>query len=160
MTDPRIISIVSTIFAVMGSYSLYTGSRRIRDARRAGHPTRWYKQISFLTGIEYILLTFVFLLGLANRQGQFSPDVKNFTVTLYVILLVGAAIIAGLVIHRGILDMRASRTRRLQVMQTVQAPIQPVVEGPTKEELEAQARRQRERRKNAAAARRRRAGKA
>jgi hypothetical protein len=163
MTDPRILSIVSIIFALMGSYSLYTGSRRIRDARRAGIRLRWYKQIAFLTGIEYILLTFVFLLTIANRSNQISSSERTETSVLFFFLLIAAAVVAGMVIRQGLLDMRAARARRSQVI-AADRPSTPALEAaakaPTREDPADQARHQRERRKNAAAARRRRAGKA
>lgn len=158
MTDPRLITIVSTIFAVMGTYSLYTGLRRMRDMRRVGQPVRWYKQVSVLTGLEYILLTFVFLLTLANREA--SSSTTAFTIPLYFALLICAAIVAGLVIRQGILDMRTARVRRAGIATTTQLAQETVPLARPKDDLEAQMRRQRERRKNAAAARRRRAGRA
>lgn len=159
MTDPRLIAIVSIIFALMGTFSLYTGIRRMRDMRLAGHPVRWYKQISILTGAEYILLTFVFLLTLENQQ---KTAITVITVPLYFILLLCAAIIAGMVIRQGILDMRTARARRVQPAEAVQtsASLSSISHPSEKNDPEAHARRQRERRKNAAAARRRKAGKA
>jgi hypothetical protein len=160
MTDPRVASIISVIFAAMGVISLYIGVKRIRSARQAGQRLRWYKQINFLAGLEYILLAVVFVLGPLNRAGILAPSVTNVTVPLYVVLLFAAAIFAGLVIHRVLVDIRTSRLRRQQAVGVLQTPTQPVVKVLPKDDTETQAQRQRERRKNAAAARRRRAGKA
>jgi hypothetical protein len=163
MTDPRILSIISFIFALMAAYSLYTGSRQLRDARRAGKPIRWHKNLSLLTGIEYGLLTFVFLLRTANLQGAIAPNMQSLVGWLYLILLIPAALIAGLVIRRVILNMRAGgQANRAAAL--ARTSTQPSIESEqhviSKQEKEAQVQRQRERRKKAAAARRRQAGKA
>lgn len=164
MTDPRIISIASTIFALLGAYSLYTGLRRMRDSRRAGQPIRWYKQTNLLTGIEYILLTFVFLLSLASQQGYLAPGLRGLLAPVYFLLLIPAAIIAGLVIRQTILSARKNNINRRAALNTTHsAQASTLSENPrvlSKREQEEYAQRQRERRKKAAAARRRRAGKA
>jgi hypothetical protein len=167
MTDPRILSIISIIFALMAAYSLYTGSRQLRDARQAGHPVRWYRNLSLLTGIEYALLTFVFLLRTESAQNTIAPGMQSLVGPLYVVLLIPAAIIAGLVIRRVILNMRsAGQMKRASVgAAAASATAVPTANGSggralSKQELEEQRQRQRERRKKAAAARRRQAGKA
>jgi hypothetical protein len=157
MTDPRIISIASTIFALLGAFSLYTGVRRMRDARRAGQQIRWYKQTSLLTGIEYLLLTFVFLLSLASQQGYLAPGLRGLLAPVYFALLIPAAVIAGLVIRQSILSARTQSARQQAgPSATLTAPPRVL----SKQEQEERAQRQRQRRKKAAVARRRRAGKA
>ncbi len=165
MTDPRVLSIISFIFALMTAYSLYTGIRQLRDARRAGKPIRWYKHLGLLTGLEYGLLTFVFLLRTATAQNAIAPGMLGLVGPLYLILLIPAALIAGLVIRRVILNMRAAGQANrapAKVPATTAAVAQTSAELrdiPSKQKEE-QAQRQRERRKKAAAARRRQAGKA
>lgn len=164
MTDPKLLSIISVIFAMMSAYSLYTGSRQMRDARRAGQPIRWYKHLNLLTGIEYTLLTFVFLLRLANLQGTIAPGMRGLVEVLYFVLLIPAALIAGIVIYRVILNARGTRASRSAAIATAplvsQVQQKEAVRVLSKREQEEQAQRQRERRKKAAAARRRRAGRA
>jgi hypothetical protein len=171
MNDPRILSIVSVIFALMGSYSLYTGSRQMRDARRAGQRLRWYKNISFLTGTEYILLTFVFLLSLSTRAGTISPAMKSLVTPLYFVLLIAAAVTAGMVIRQGIVNTRQNRALRQKAAAEatvarraeIKAPTEPLRATLSQQDDEQRSRdqsRQRERRRKAAAARRRQAGKA
>lgn len=163
MTDPRTLSIISFIFALMAAYNLYTGTRQLRDARRAGHPIRWYKHLSMLTGVEYALLTFVFLLRTTSAQGAIAPNMKGLAGVLYLILLIPAAIIAGLVIRRVILNMRANGpAQRANPRTTASAQSSPDLEESvlSKPDKDEQLQRQRERRKKAAAARRRQAGKA
>ena len=165
MTDPRVLSIISFIFALMTAYSLYTGIRQLRDARRAGKPIRWYKHLGLLTGLEYGLLTFVFLLRTATAQNAIAPGMLGLVGPLYLILLIPAALIAGLVIRRVILNMRAvgqANRAPAKAAATTAAVAQTSAELrdiPSKQKEE-QAQRQRERRKKAAAARRRQAGKA
>jgi len=163
MTDPRVLSVISCIFALMAAYSLYTGTRQLRDARRAGHPLRWYKHLGMLTGIEYALLTFVFLLRTSSLQDTIAPNMKGLVGILYLILLIPAAIIAGLVIRRVILNMRSTgQTQRATARGTASAQTAAFAEERviSKQAKDEQAQRQRERRKKAAAARRRQAGKA
>ncbi len=141
--------------------------RQLRDARRAGHPIRWYKHLNLLTGIEYGLLTFVFLLRLATAQNAIAPGMKSLVGILYIVLLIPAAIIAGLVIRRVLLNLRATgqanrAPARVPAASTVaaQTRVEQEVQVVSKQEKEEQVQRQRERRKKAAAARRRQAGKA
>ena len=164
MTNPQVLSAISVVFALLGAYNLYTGSRRMRDARHAGKPIRWYKQTTFLTGVEYSLLTFVFLLSLANQQGNIAPNIRGLVGVLYFVLLIPAAIIAGFVIREAILSARAARVSRrnaASATSTIQTFSLSTPERVlSKREQEEQAQRLRERRKKAAAVRRRRAGKA
>lgn len=159
MNDPRVLSIISLVFALLGAYNLYNGSRKMRDARQAGTPIRWYKQINVLTGIEYILLTFVFLLSLANQQGTINSSLRGLVLPLYFLLLLASAGIAGIVIRQGILNTRALRADKQSQAPTPELEVDPE-HASSKREQEETAQRQRERRKKAAAARRRRAGKA
>ena len=158
MTDPRILSIISSIFAMMAAYSLYRGLRQLRDARRAGHPQSWHKQLSLLTGIEYALLAFVFLLKMASEEGAIAPGMQGLVGWLYLILLLPAALVAGLVIRQAILNMRANCLARQSA--SVSAPAIQETHASTRQQRTEHLQRQRERRKKAAAARRRQAGKA
>ncbi len=159
MTDPRILSIISCIFAMMAAYSLYTGLRQLRDARRAGRPLRWHRQLSLLTGIEYALLAFVFLLRMASEEGAIAPNMRGLLGWLYIILLLPAALVAGLVIRRAILNMRANSLER-QAAATTITPASQETRGLSRQQRTEQLQHQRARRKKAAAARRRQAGRA
>lgn len=164
MNDPRVLTIISIIFVLLGLYNISLGMRRIREARLAGNPLRWYKQVNLLTGIEYVLLVCVFLLSIVNQQGAVAPGLRGLVVPLYFLLLLASAVLAGIVIRQGLLNARAARTSGRSMMTTSQPrqdtqPMQSVSTG-AKAPGEEQAQRQRERRKKAAAARRRKAGKA
>jgi uncharacterized membrane protein len=163
MSDPRILSVFSTVFVLLGVYNITTGLRRMRDARRHNQRLVWYKQINVLTGTEYILLALVFFISIGIKTGTLPPGLNNIVIPLYLVLLVAAAILAGLVIRQGISNARQARaqssTRTVSSNGTSTA--NQVVEADSiEEEHTVNMQRKRARRKNAAAARRRRAGKA
>ncbi len=162
MNDPRVLAIISVIFVLLGLYNISLGTRRMREARLADRPLRWYKQVNLLTGIEYILLVCVFLLSIINQQGAVAPGLRGLIVPLYFLLLLASAVLAGFVIRQGLLNARAARTtsRSTTPASGVRHDTQPMQAISTKAHTEEQVQRQRERRKKAAAARRRKAGKA
>src|SRR5882762_8749511 len=109
MSDPRILSVFSTVFVLLGVYNVTTGLRRIRDARRHNQRLVWYKQINVLTGTEYILLALVFFISIGIKTGTLPPGLNNIVIPLYLVLLVAAAILAGLVIRQGLSNARQAR---------------------------------------------------
>ena len=155
MSDPRVLTVICLVFVALGIYNIYRGDKQIRSARQAGVAVRWYKQITLLTGIEYLLLSIVFLLSAASRQVALTPGLQTIVPLLYLLLLVSAGIIAVIVIYQGIKNARVQRppvgstSAAIQASQTTTSPSQ-----------EEDAQHRRERRKKAAAARRRRSGKA
>ena len=166
--SPQFLTLFSAVFLLLGAYNLFTGLKRTREARARGIPFTWYKQINLLTGTEYILLALVFMLSTAYRNNSLPPSLRNIVLPLYLVPLLAAAILAGLVIRQGILN-----TRRLRAQAKTGAGMQTANRnGASRTNVEvaesdedAQQRsvfneRRRERRRNAAAARRRRAGKA
>lgn len=164
MSDPRILTVFSTVFVLLGVYNVTTGLRRMRDAQRHNQRLVWYKQINVLTGTEYILLALVFFISIGIKTGTLPHSLNNLVIPLYLVLLVAAAILAGLVIRQGISNARQARaqssTRTVSSNGTTR--VNQVVDADSIEEGErtVNMERKRTRRKNAAAARRRRAGKA
>jgi hypothetical protein len=163
MSDPRILTVLSTVFVLLGIYNVTTGLRRMRDAQRHNQRLVWYKQINVLTGIEYILLALVFFISIGTKTGTLPLGLNNIVIPLYLVLLAAAAILAGLVIRQGISNARQARaqssTRTVSGKNMSRA--NEVVDADSIEgELTVNMQRKRTRRKNAAAARRRRAGKA
>src|SRR5947209_10964286 len=90
----------------------------MREARVRGVRFIWYKQISLLTGAEYLLLACVFMLSTATANNTLSPGLKNILFPLYIVFLLGAAILAGLVIRQGILNTRVLRAQAKAGSQT------------------------------------------
>jgi len=164
MNNPTFLSLFSLVFILLGSFNVFSGSKRIREAHARGVTLIWYKQINILTGIEYILLALVFIVSTLVRSGEIPSVLSKIVIPLYLVLLVAAAILAGLVIRQGILNARSIRAQS-RPTSTVksngrsaiaeQASVENVAE-----EQPADLERRRELRRNAAAARRRRAGKA
>src|SRR6266566_9066378 len=115
----------------------------------------------------FILLGLVFIVSSAVRSNTLPPGLSGIVVPLYFVLLIAAAVLAGLVIRQGILNARAIRAQSssqslpptVKSNGTRAAPGDTVDVEDTQQDA-ANLERRRERRRNAAAARRRRAGKA
>ena len=164
MNNPTFLSLFSLVFILLGCFNVFSGSKRIREAYARGVTLIWYKQINILTGIEYILLALVFIVSTLVRSGDIPSVLSKIVIPLYLVLLVAAAILAGLVIRQGIINARTIRAQSRSTSTVKsngrsaiaeQASVENVAE-----EQPADLERRRERRRNAAAARRRRAGKA
>lgn len=163
MNNPPFLAIFSLVFILLGSYNVYTGSKRIREAQLRGINLTWYKQINILTGVEYILLALVFIVSTSVRSNIIPPSLRVIVVPLYFILLIAAAILAGLVIRQGIINARTIRAQSRSSTSIKSNGTSAIAEQAGDEDpkrYSANLDRRRERRRNAASARRRRAGKA
>ncbi len=165
MNNPTLLSLFSAVFIFLGAFNLFTGLKRLRAARASGAPLKWHKQTNFLTGIEFILLALVFLLSTASRNGTLPAGLNSVIIPLYLVLLLAAAVLAGLVIRQSILNTRMLRAQSRSSIPTAKSNGTSAVTVQSADTGDPQQRtanldRMRERRRNAAAARRRRAGKA
>src|SRR5207302_11305444 len=111
MNNPMFLSLFSLVFILLGSYNVFSGSRRIREAHERGVTLIWYKQINILTGVEYILLALVFIVSTLVRSNAVPPALTGIVVPFYFVLLLAAAILAGLVIRQGIINARTIRAQ-------------------------------------------------
>src|SRR5437870_5204269 len=109
MNDPRFLAIFIVVFILLGVYNVFRGVRRQREAQLRGQRIAWYKQINLLTGIEYLLLSFVFMISLNLRNNAFPSSLKSIIVPLYLIVLLSSAILAAFVIRQAFVNAR-SRT--------------------------------------------------
>lgn len=164
MNSPTFLALFSAVFILLGSYNIFNGLKRLRDGRSRGISLVWYKQITILTGVEYILLALVFIISTISRNGSLPQFLKEIIIPIYFVLLLAAAILAGLVIRQGIINARTIRAQS-RSSSTIKsngqnAGAQQAVDQEGSLQLTANLERRRERRRNAAAARRRRAGKA
>ena len=164
MNNPTFLTLFSLVFILLGMYNVFSGSKRIREAHARGVTLMWYKQINILTGIEYILLALVFIVSTLVRTNTIPPVLARIVVPFYLVLLLAAAILAGLVIRQSILNARTIRAQS-RSSSTIRSNGTSTVakrEGDESltEDHSVNLERRRERRRNAAAARRRRAGKA
>ncbi len=80
MNNPTILTLFSVVFILLGSYNVFTGYKRIGEARARGTLIKWYKQINVLTGIEYILLALVFIISSAVRSNSLPRGLNNVVV--------------------------------------------------------------------------------
>src|ERR1700680_1251727 len=111
MNSPQFLSIFGGVFLLLAGYNLFTGYKRMRDARNHGVRIKWHKQINVLTGTEYLLLSLVFLLSMEYRNATVPQGIRNIVFPLYIFFLLAAAVLAGLVIRQGILNTRALRAQ-------------------------------------------------
>ena len=164
MNSPMVLTLFSLVFILLGCYNVFTGSKRIREAHNRGTTLLWYKQINILTGIEYILLALVFIVSTMFRSKVIPAALNTIVVPVYFVLLLAAAILAGLVIRLGIINARTIRAQSSSSSTAQSKGTKPMVNQANVqyavEDTTANQERRRERRRNAAAARRRRAGKA
>ena len=161
MTDPRILSIFMVVFILLGTYNIFSGLRRLREARARGQKVTWYRQINLLTGIEFLLLSIVFILSL--NFNALPNSLKAIAVPFYLVVLLLSAVMAGFVIRQAVLNARnLSKNRAAPAIRNGDSSrvSEPEENALTPEERAANLQRRRERRQKAAAARRRRAGKA
>jgi len=168
LNSPVFLSIFIFVFILLALYNVVLGIRRMREAAARNQPIRWYRQLNFLTGVEYTLLALVFVLSMVSRDTNLSPGLKQLVVPIYLVLLISAAVFAGLVIRQGIRNARNMRGQSAAqagrsngtVRANGSARLAATEEDEPVGQRTANLQRRRDRRKNAAAARRRRAGKA
>jgi hypothetical protein len=163
MNNPTFLALFSLVFILLGSYNVYIGSKRIREAQARDVSLTWYKQINILTGTEYVLLALVFIVSSSVRTNAIPTPLRAIVVPIYIVLLLSAAILAGLVIRQGIINARTIRAQTRSSASLKSNSTKTIVEQVGDEDTEqyaANLERRRSRRRNAASARRRRAGKA
>ena len=164
MNNPTFLTIFSLIFILLGIYNVFSGSKRIRAAHERGVTLIWYKEIKILIGIEYVLLALVFIVSTLIRSKAIPASLNELVVVFYFVVLIAAALFAGLVIRQAVLNGRIIRAQS-RASSTIKSNGTNAVVKQDGAENEYKERtpnleRRRERRRNAAAARRRRAGKA
>jgi hypothetical protein len=164
--DPRILLIFCLLFVGLAVFNLYLGIKRLRQAHAQGEKLRWYKQLSILTGIEYVLLALAFVGSLSISNGWLPGNIRAIIFPFYLLMLLFAAILAAVVVYQNSKKGRLARTAggayRAEINPAPATSSAQIAQRQTisEEEREDALQRRRERRQKAAAARRRRAGKA
>jgi hypothetical protein len=161
MSD-QVLTIFMIVFIILGVYNVFSGLRRQREAQARGERMAWYQQISLLTGLEYLLLSFVFILSLNIRNKTLPSSLQSVLVPVYLLVLLSSAVLAGFVIRQAIINARRSRQLRsaqanrneISNSRTDEADDNDLTSGQRATNLQ----HRRERRQKAAAARRRRSG--
>src|ERR1700692_4572120 len=163
--DPRLLLVFCLLFVGLAAFNLYMGIKRLRQAHAQGEKLRWYKQMSILTGIEYVLLALAFVGSISISNGWLPGSIRPIVFPIYLVMLVFAAVLAGVVVYQNSQNAKRARARTQgnAVAATVtSAPTSTPIEvrEQTDDEQVLTLQRRRERRHKAAAARRRRSGKA
>ncbi len=161
MTDPRFLVTFALVFLLLGIYNVFTGYKRLRKAQEQGISLRWYKQTLLLIGLEYILLSFVFLFRIGVMNRWIPQSLNVLIIPFYIVVLVPSAVLAGLIVRQGIASLRQPRQGAAQPTRVASASQRVAIDdedevGQPRHSVQQQHRR--ERRQKAAAARRRRAG--
>jgi len=157
MTDTRTLTLFTVVFILLGIFNVFSGLRRMREARARGQQIVWYRQINILTGLEFILLSLLFLMSL--NSSAFPSSVRPIVGIFYLVVLLLAAVLAGLVIRQAITNTRTLRKNQSsQALRngTISAVITAREKEITSGQRAANIQHRREHRQKAAAARRRR----
>ncbi len=162
------LTIFMVVFILLGVYNVFSGLRRVREAQTRGQHIAWFRQINLLTGIEYLLLSFVFMLSLNLHNNAFPAFLKPIVVPFYLLILLLSAVIAGFVIRQAFLNARLIRrnptakanNKNVVTSKAAYSADKVADEDMTAEQRATAMQHQRDRRQKAAAARRRRAGRA
>jgi len=165
MNSPQFLTIFTIVFILLGCYNIFTGLRRLRTAQARGQKIAWYQQINVLTGLEYLLLSFVFLMSININNRTLPSSLKSIVVPFYLITLLSSAVLAGFVIRQAIVNSRRTSQKSISQpsrnnvgSQTYESTSADDITSSRQKKISVQ--HQRERRQKAAAARRRRSGKA
>lgn len=156
--DPRFLGIFLVLFFVMGAFNIYMEVRRVKILRQHGYKAVWYKQVGYLTGIEYTLLGIVLLLNGGISTGLFPTSLAVFVVPAYIGILILAALVLAVIFFQRISARRRLASSRITSMTTPAHTAER--HEMTPEQRATSAQRKRERRQKAAAARRRQTGRA
>src|SRR5947209_7414914 len=163
MNDPQFLTIFTIVFILLGCYNIFIGLRRQREAQARGRKMAWYQQINLLTGLEYLLLSFVFMMSININNHTLPAGLRSIVVPFYLVTLLSSAVLAGFVIRQAFINSR--RTRQTAASQPARNGLTENTYKPTDDEFTTRQQasgleHRRERRQKAAAARRRRSGRA
>jgi hypothetical protein len=160
MNNPQFLSIFTIVFILLGCYNIYRGLKRRREAQQRGQIMAWYQQINLLTGLEYLLLSFVFMMSININNHTLPASLKSIVVPFYVLTLLGSAVLAGFVIRQAFLNNRrtSKRTAAQPLRNGSNSDIFDSTSDSNPDQQIVRLQHRRERRQKAAAARRRRSG--
>ena len=159
MSGLQLVALLCVMFLALGAFNILMARRRQQRESVMGIHYPWYKRLTILTSVEYVLLALAFLLNLGLQYHWLPASLSPLVIPAYIVLLLASGLLAGFIIYQGMDNARKRRTSTV-TPQTNVVLQQTSTKAMTPAEREALARRKRERHHKAAAARRRRAGKA
>ncbi|HCI79781.1 MAG TPA: hypothetical protein DHW02_08830 [Ktedonobacter sp.] len=158
MAGLQLVALLCIMFLALGAFNILMARRRQQRESAMGIQYPWYKRLTILTSVEYVLLALAFLLNLGLQYHWLPTSLSPLVIPAYIVLLIASGLLAGFIIYQG---MDNARKRRASTVTSSNAVLQQTsTKTMTPAEREAAARRKRERHHKAVAARRRRAGKA
>ena len=160
MAGLQLVALLCIMFLALGAFNILMARRRQQKESALGIHYPWYKRLTILTSVEYVLLALAFLLNLGLQYKWLPASLSSLVIPAYVVLLIASGLLAGFIIYQGMDNARKRRTSTVPTSQTNMVLQQTASKAMTPAEREAAARRKRERHHKAAMARRRRAGKA
>ena len=160
MAGLQLVALLCIMFLALGAFNILMARRRQQRESALGIQYPWYKRLTILTSVEYVLLALAFLLNLSLQYKWLPTGLSSLVIPAYVVLLVASGLLAGFIIYQGMDNARKRRTSSTTPSRMNVVLQQTSSRAMTPAEREAAARRKRERHQKAAAARRRRAGKA
>src|SRR5256885_16380370 len=110
MNDPRTLTLFTVVFILLGIFNIFSGRRRMREARARGQQVAWYRQINILTGLEFIFLSLIFMISL-NSNG-FPSSVRAIVGIFYLVLLLLSAVVGGVWFFPAIFFLPAPRDKQ------------------------------------------------
>ena len=160
MVGLQLVALLCIMFLALGAFNILIARRRQQRESAMGIHYPWYKRLTILTSVEYVLLALAFLLNLSLQFHWLPTGLSSLVVPAYIVLLIVSGLLAGFIIYQGMDNARKRRTSPATTVQTKMVSSQVSPKVMTSAEREATARRKRERHHKSAVARRRRAGKA
>ncbi len=167
---PQFIALFCIMFIALGIFNILTARRRQQRSGLQGVHLPWYRQVTILTGIEYILLASVFLLSLGITYKVVPVSLNSVVIPFFLILMLASGLLAGFVIYQSFTNMQRRRTlvaSGAQMTPNGHARIanngstqKSGIDDMSPQERATYTQKRRERRQKAASARRRKAGRA
>lgn len=156
----QLVALLCIMFLALGVFNIIMARRRQQRENAMGIYYPWYRRLTILTSIEYILLALAFLLNLSLQYHWLQTSLSVLVIPAYIVMLVVSGLLAGFIIYQG---MDNARKRRVPVVANTQARMvstQELAKPMTAAERAASLKKKRDRRHRAAETRRRRTGRA
>jgi hypothetical protein len=160
MAGLQLVALLCIMFLALGIFNILMARRRQQRENALGIYYPWYKRLTILTSVEYILLALAFLLNLSLQYHWLPASLGVLVVPAYIVMLIASGLLAGFIIYQGMDNARKRRTPSIATTQANMVTQQAQARSMTSAERAASLKKKRERRHKAAETRRRRAGKA
>lgn len=159
MAGLQLVALLCIMFLALGIFNILMARRRQQRENALGIYYPWYKRLTILTSVEYILLALAFLLNLSLQYHWLPTNLSVLVVPAYIVMLIASGLLAGFIIYQGMDNARKRRSLSSTTQQTTMVTRKASAKSMTTAERAAALKRKRERRHKAVETRRHRAGK-